>query len=44
MILWPWIDAGLRKLTHWEDISVYIGIIATLTLIGFTVYEAIVPH
>ena len=44
MILWPWIDAGLRKLTHWEEISVYIGIIATLTLIGFTVYEAIVPH
>ncbi len=44
MIIWPWIDAWLRKLTRWEDISVYIGIVATLTLIGFTVYEALVAH
>ncbi len=44
MFLWPWIDAVLRKLTKNEDISVYIGIVATFLLIGLTVWEAVVPH
>ena len=44
MFLWPWIDAALRRLTRNEDISVWIGVVATLLLIGLTVYEAAVPH
>ena len=44
MFLWPWIDAFLRRLTGNEDISVYIGIVGTLLLIGLTVWEAIAPH
>jgi quinol-cytochrome oxidoreductase complex cytochrome b subunit len=44
MFLWPWIDAVLRRLTRSEDISVYIGIVATLLLIGLTVWEAVVAH
>lgn len=44
MFLWPWIDAGLRHLTKNEDISVYIGIVATILLIGLTVWEAVVAH
>lgn len=44
MFLWPWIDWALRRLTGWEDISVYIGIVATLLLVGLTVWEAIVAH
>ena len=44
MFLWPWIDAALRKITRNEDISVYIGILATLTLIGLTVWEALATH
>lgn len=44
MFLWPWIDAVLRRLTRNEDISVYIGIVATLMLIGLTVWEAVVAH
>lgn len=44
MFLWPWIDATLRKLTRNEDISVYIGILATFLLIGLTVWEAVVAH
>jgi quinol-cytochrome oxidoreductase complex cytochrome b subunit len=44
MFLWPWIDLGLRKLTRNEDVSVYIGIVATLLLIGLTVWEAVVTH
>lgn len=44
MFLWPWIDSLLRRLTKNEDISVYIGIVATLLLIGLTVWEAVAPH
>ena len=44
MFLWPWIDAGLRKLTGKEDISVYIGILGTCLLVGLTVWEAVVAH
>jgi ubiquinol-cytochrome c reductase cytochrome b subunit/cytochrome b6 len=44
MFLWPWIDAGLRRITGKEDISVYIGIVATFLLIGLTVWEAAVAH
>ena len=44
MFIWPWIDAFLRKITRNEDISVYIGIVATFLLVGLTVYEAIAPH
>jgi ubiquinol-cytochrome c reductase cytochrome b subunit/cytochrome b6 len=44
MFLWPWIDIVLRKITKSEDISIYIGILATFALIGLTVYEAVVHH
>jgi len=44
MFLWPWIDAVLRRITRNEDISVYIGIVATFLLVGLTVWEAVVTH
>lgn len=44
MFLWPWIDRVLRKLTGNEDVSIYIGIVATFLLIGLTVWEAVVAH
>jgi len=44
MFVWPWIDAVLRRVTGREEVSVYIGIVATLLLIGFTVWEAVVAH
>lgn len=44
MFLWPWIDAGLRKLTGNENISIYVGIVATFLLVGLTVWEAVVAH
>ena len=44
MFLWPWIDSGLRKLTGHEEVSVWLGIVATFLLIGLTVWEAVVPH
>ena len=44
MFVWPWIDRALRKITGIEEISVYVGIVATFLLIGLTVWEAIVAH
>lgn len=44
MFLWPWIDVALRKVTKNEDISIYIGIVATFLLVGLTVWEAVVAH
>ncbi|MCA8994025.1 MAG: cytochrome bc complex cytochrome b subunit [Planctomycetaceae bacterium] len=44
MFLWPWIDKVLRRITGIEDISVYIGIVATFALVGLTVWEAAVAH
>ena len=44
MFLWPWIDKALRRLTGNQDISIYIGIVATFLLIGLTVWEALVVH
>ena len=44
MFVWPWIDKLLRWITGIEEISVYIGIVATALLIGLTVWEAAVAH
>jgi len=44
MFFWPWIDKLLRKVTKIEEISVYIGILATCALVGLTVWEAVVAH
>lgn len=44
MFVWPWIDKILRRITGIEEISVYIGIVATFLLIGLTIWEAAVAH
>lgn len=44
MYVWPWIDSALRRLTGRQEISVYIGIVAALLLIGLTTWEALVEH
>lgn len=44
MFLWPWIDRVLRRVTGIQDISVYIGILATFLLVGLTIWEAAVAH
>ncbi len=43
MIIWPWIDAVLRRVTRCEYISIIIGIIVSSTIIALTVWEAL-PH
>jgi quinol-cytochrome oxidoreductase complex cytochrome b subunit len=44
MIVWPWIDAAIRRLTKWKDASFWIGVIVALSIIAMTVWEAAVEH
>ena len=44
MVGWPWIDAMLRRITRREDVSVWIGVAVTLSIIGLTVWEAVAAH
>jgi quinol-cytochrome oxidoreductase complex cytochrome b subunit len=44
MILWPWIDSVLTRMTGFKEISTYIGIVAVGLLVGLTAWEALVPH
>ena len=44
MAIWPWLDALLRRVMKRQEVSVWIGIVAVLTIIGLTMWEAAVPH
>ena len=44
MFIWPWIDAVLVRITRWKDISILVGIVAVLLLVGLTTWEASVAH
>lgn len=44
MFVWPFIDAGLRKIRPGSEASVWIGIVGALLIIGLTVWEAVVAH
>lgn len=44
MFAWPFIDAWFRRRTRLSEASVWIGIAATLLIIGMTIWEAVAPH
>jgi quinol-cytochrome oxidoreductase complex cytochrome b subunit len=44
MFLWPFIDAGIRRVRRGSEASVWIGIVATLCILGLTIWEAAVEH
>lgn len=44
MFVWPWIDSLLVRITRNKDISIYIGIVGVLLIVGLTVWEAAVTH
>jgi quinol-cytochrome oxidoreductase complex cytochrome b subunit len=44
MIVWPFIDGAIRKRWKNSEVSVWIGILAALTIIAITVWEAVVKH
>lgn len=44
MFAWPFVDAEIRKRTKFQEASVWIGVVGVLTIVGLTVWEAIVKH
>ena len=44
MFLWPFIDDWLVRKFKYADISVWIGVVGALTIMGFTMWEALVAH
>jgi len=44
MFLWPFVDDLIRRKTKFAEASVWIGILGVLTIIGMTVWEAVVAH
>jgi quinol-cytochrome oxidoreductase complex cytochrome b subunit len=44
MLGWPFVDAAVRKRKPGSEFSVWVGIVAVLLLIGFTIWEAVVAH
>jgi quinol-cytochrome oxidoreductase complex cytochrome b subunit len=44
MIVWPWLDRLLRRLTGWEEASTAVGVAAVLLLVGLTTWEALAAH
>ncbi|MCA8971766.1 MAG: cytochrome bc complex cytochrome b subunit [Planctomycetes bacterium] len=44
MLIWPFIDGWFRKRRPASELSVWIGILAVLAIIGLTVWEALVQH
>jgi len=44
MFVWPFIDSFLRRRKGLEEASVWVGILAVLSIVGLTVWEAAVAH
>jgi len=44
MFAWPFIDGWFRRRRPGSELSVWVGIAGALTLIGLTVWEAVVAH
>ncbi|MGQ0613376.1 MAG: cytochrome b [Planctomycetaceae bacterium] len=44
MIVWPFVDARIRRRRPDSEFSVGVGVVAALSIIGLTVWEALVKH
>jgi quinol-cytochrome oxidoreductase complex cytochrome b subunit len=42
VVAWPWIDAVLERLAPGRDVGVYVGVVAFLMFLTFTVWEALI--
>lgn len=42
LVAWPWVDALLEKIAPKKDVGVYVGIVAFVMFLVFTVWEAMV--
>jgi len=44
MFTWPLIDGLIRRKTRFQEASVWVGLLAALSIIGMTVWEAVAEH
>nr|HMQ23621.1 hypothetical protein [Planctomycetota bacterium] len=44
MLVWPFVDAWIRRRRPASELSVLVGILAVLAIIGLTTWEALVDH
>ncbi len=44
MFTWPFIDERLRRNPRLQEASVWVGAVGALTIIGMTIWEAVVRH
>ena len=44
MVVWPAIDARIRRHTRFQEASVWIGIAGVAAIVGLTVWEALATH
>ena len=44
MFVWPFVDAWIRRRRPGSEVSVWVGVVAVLTLIALTVWEGAVAH
>ncbi len=44
MIVWPWIDAAIRRWTRWKEAGTGIAVVTVLAIVAMTVWEAAVKH
>ena len=44
MLVWPFVDGWIRRRRPGSEVSVVIGLIAVLVILGLTVWEALVAH
>ncbi len=44
MFCWPFIDAWLVRRFKYAEISVWIGVVGAMTIMGLTMWEALVAH
>jgi len=44
MFTWPLIDGLIRRKTRFQEASVWVGLLAALSIIGMTVWEAVAKH
>ena len=44
MFLWPFIDEWLVRRFKYADVSVWIGVLGALAIMGLTMWEALVAH
>ena len=40
VLFWPWVDVLLEKIAPGKDLGVYVGIVAFLLFLTFTVWES----